>query len=118
MNQITVGRPRPDLIDRTLPLSPPFVTTRRRPRKPTLTHAFPGCMPAPGAHDHIPGLANVSVCTQTDMFKLNDGFKSFPSGHSAVVSPPARHEEKNVVADPGSRPPPLALDQARSRLPA
>lgn len=44
-------------------------------------------MPAPGSHDHIPGLANVSVCTQTDMFKLNDGFKSFPSGHSAA-SPP------------------------------
>ena len=28
-------------------------------------------------------LVTHDICTQTDMAKLNDGFKSFPSGHSS-----------------------------------
>jgi diacylglycerol diphosphate phosphatase/phosphatidate phosphatase len=56
--KVTVGRPRPDLIDR--------------------------CQPLPGSVDHpIFGLSNVSICTQTDKHILKDGFKSFFSGHSS-----------------------------------
>ncbi|KAL7411444.1 phosphatidic acid phosphatase type 2/haloperoxidase [Mrakia frigida] len=57
--KIMVGRPRPDLLDR--------------------------CVPYAGAQDApIYGLSNYTVCTQTDAFILNDGFKSFPSGHSSL----------------------------------
>lgn len=49
--KIMVGRPRPDLIDR--------------------------CVPSPGAHDApLYGLSNYTICTQTNAFILNDGFKS------------------------------------------
>ena len=53
----TVGRPRPDLIDR--------------------------CQPKAGSSNAEPfGLATTLVCTQTNLLK--DGFKSFPSGHSSM----------------------------------
>ncbi|KAH0346794.1 PAP2-domain-containing protein, partial [Aureobasidium melanogenum] len=54
----TVGKPRPDLIDR--------------------------CQPKAGSIDPSPyGLSNSTICTQTDMSILRDGFRSFPSGHSS-----------------------------------
>ncbi|KAI4747207.1 PAP2-domain-containing protein [Aureobasidium sp. EXF-8845] len=54
----TVGKPRPDLIDR--------------------------CQPRAGSIDPSPyGLSNSTICTQTDMSILRDGFRSFPSGHSS-----------------------------------
>ncbi|KAG8992495.1 hypothetical protein FRB94_011542 [Tulasnella sp. JGI-2019a] len=54
--KICVGRPRPDLIDR--------------------------CQPQSGSADApIFGLSNHGICTRTDLLK--DGFRSFPSGHSA-----------------------------------
>ena len=53
--KITVGRPRPDFIDR--------------------------CQPMEGSVDPIYGLSNFKICTRTDL--LNEGFKSFPSGHSS-----------------------------------
>jgi len=56
--KLTVGRPRPDLLAR--------------------------CMPPPGSVDPKYGLTTVSICTQTDMSILNDGFRSFPSGHSSL----------------------------------
>ncbi|KAE8541513.1 hypothetical protein D1P53_002875 [Cryptococcus gattii VGV] len=57
--KMSVGRPRPDLIAR--------------------------CMPVEGATDHpVFGLSNVSICTNTNAFILDDGFKSFPSGHSSM----------------------------------
>ncbi|OWZ36704.1 PAP2 domain-containing protein [Cryptococcus neoformans C23] len=57
--KMSVGRPRPDLIAR--------------------------CMPVEGAMDHpVFGLSNVSICTNTNAFILDDGFKSFPSGHSSM----------------------------------
>ncbi|TXT11174.1 hypothetical protein VHUM_01925 [Vanrija humicola] len=57
--KMMVGRPRPDLIAR--------------------------CLPREGSVDASPfGLSTVEICTQTDLFKLNDGFKSFPSGHSSL----------------------------------
>lgn len=53
-----VGRPRPDMLSR--------------------------CQPYEGAHDApVYGLSNYTICTQTDAHLLNDGFKSFPSGHSS-----------------------------------
>ncbi|KAK7467055.1 hypothetical protein VKT23_004117 [Stygiomarasmius scandens] len=54
--KITVGRPRPDLIDR--------------------------CQPLNGSVDPTYGLSTDSICTRTDL--LNDGFRSFPSGHSSM----------------------------------
>ncbi|KAH0162899.1 PAP2-domain-containing protein, partial [Aureobasidium melanogenum] len=54
----TVGKPRPDLIDR--------------------------CQPKAGSVDPSPyGLSNSTICTQTDISILRDGFRSFPSGHSS-----------------------------------
>lgn len=55
--KITVGRPRPDFIDR--------------------------CQPIEGSVDPIYGLSNLDICTRTDLLK--DGFKSFPSGHSSSM---------------------------------
>lgn len=57
--KITAGRPRPDLISR--------------------------CQPHPDAvNAPIFGLANASICTQTDIGILRDGFRSFFSGHSSL----------------------------------
>jgi len=56
--KLTVGRPRPDVISR--------------------------CMPPPGSVDPPYGLTTASICTQTDISLLNDGFRSFPSGHSSL----------------------------------
>ncbi|KAG8987421.1 hypothetical protein FRB90_003352 [Tulasnella sp. 427] len=57
--KITAGRPRPDLIAR--------------------------CQPsANAANAPLFGLANASICTQTDIGILRDGFRSFFSGHSSL----------------------------------
>jgi len=57
--KVTVGRPRPDIIDR--------------------------CQPVPGSSDHpVYGLSNSTICTQTDSAIMNDGWRSFPSGHSSL----------------------------------
>ena len=53
-----IGKPRPDLIDRCQP----SVTTDPQPF----------------------GLSNSTICKQTDRSLLNDGFMSFPSGHSST----------------------------------
>ncbi|KAI9320217.1 phosphatidic acid phosphatase type 2/haloperoxidase [Dichotomocladium elegans] len=56
--KITVGRPRPDFIDR--------------------------CQPSPGAVDPVLGLSDYTICTTpADSHLMIDGFKSFPSGHSS-----------------------------------
>jgi diacylglycerol diphosphate phosphatase/phosphatidate phosphatase len=52
-----VGRPRPDLIDR--------------------------CKPAMGTPAHT--LVTYEVCTETDSHTLQDGWRSFPSGHSSFA---------------------------------
>ncbi|KAH9997635.1 phosphatidic acid phosphatase type 2/haloperoxidase, partial [Russula vinacea] len=57
--KITVGRPRPDLLSR--------------------------CNPDSGTVDPTFGLSTVAICHQSDFHILNDGFRSFPSGHSADV---------------------------------
>jgi diacylglycerol diphosphate phosphatase/phosphatidate phosphatase len=56
--KITVGRPRPDLIDR--------------------------CQMDPGLVDPPYGLSNFTICNQLDEAILNDGFRSFFSGHSSL----------------------------------
>ncbi|KAF8894685.1 phosphatidic acid phosphatase type 2/haloperoxidase [Infundibulicybe gibba] len=56
--KITVGRPRPDILDR--------------------------CQPPPGASDPPFGLSVFTICTQTDNGILRDGFRSFPSGHASL----------------------------------
>ncbi|KAF8162840.1 phosphatidic acid phosphatase type 2/haloperoxidase [Crassisporium funariophilum] len=56
--KITVGRPRPDLIDR--------------------------CQPPAGLVDPPFGLTDWTVCTQTDNAIMRDGFRSFFSGHSSL----------------------------------
>ncbi|KAI7859447.1 phosphatidic acid phosphatase type 2/haloperoxidase [Circinella umbellata] len=56
--KITVGRPRPDFIDR--------------------------CQPAEGSVDPPFKLSNYTVCTSDlESHEMVDGFKSFPSGHSS-----------------------------------
>ncbi|KAI5475137.1 hypothetical protein MNV49_001881 [Pseudohyphozyma bogoriensis] len=58
--KVTVGRPRPDIIDR--------------------------CQPIAGAVDPSPyGLSNLSICTVKIGHIIDDGFKSFPSGHSSFA---------------------------------
>ncbi|KAI0780875.1 acid phosphatase/Vanadium-dependent haloperoxidase [Trametes elegans] len=56
--KVTVGRPRPDLVAR--------------------------CIPMAGAADPPLGLSTVAICTQTDQHILRDGWRSFPSGHSSL----------------------------------
>lgn len=56
--KITVGRPRPDLLDR--------------------------CQPSAGATDPAFKLSNWTICTQTDNRIMRDGFRSFFSGHSSL----------------------------------
>ncbi|KAJ1933637.1 hypothetical protein GGF37_006657 [Kickxella alabastrina] len=56
-----VGRPRPNLLARCLPTRP--------------THPL---------HDPPQGLSTIGLCTQTNMAVLNEGFRSFPSGHTSL----------------------------------
>lgn len=55
--KVAVGRPRPDVISR--------------------------CQPIPGSVDPVYGLSTVDICTQTVKHILDDGWRSFPSGHSS-----------------------------------
>lgn len=56
--KVTIGRPRPDFLDR--------------------------CQPLAGAKDAIPyGLSTIANCTVQSGTIIVDGFKSFPSGHSS-----------------------------------
>jgi len=58
--KITVGRPRPDFIDR--------------------------CQPTSGSHDApIYGLSTAAICTWSDHSIIQDAFRSFPSGHSSTA---------------------------------
>jgi len=56
--KITVGRPRPDILDR--------------------------CKPDAGTVDPEFGLSTSAICHQPDLHILKDGFRSFPSGHSSL----------------------------------
>lgn len=52
-----VGRPRPDLLSR--------------------------CRPRKGTPDH--SLVTFTVCTQTNQHLIDEGWRSFPSGHSSFA---------------------------------
>lgn len=52
-----IGRPRPDLLAR--------------------------CKPEKGTPEHL--LVTIDVCTETDPHTLQDGWRSFPSGHSSFA---------------------------------
>jgi len=56
--KITVGRPRPDVISR--------------------------CMPHSGIANPEYGLVSAAICTQTNLSIMQDGWRSFPSGHSSL----------------------------------
>jgi len=56
--KLTVGRPRPDILDR--------------------------CQPPAGLSDPPYQLSNSTICTQTNVAIMRDGFRSFPSGHSSL----------------------------------
>ncbi|EIW82802.1 PAP2-domain-containing protein [Coniophora puteana RWD-64-598 SS2] len=56
--KITVGRPRPDLLSR--------------------------CMPITGTADPTYGLVSDAVCTNTNEKIMIDGWRSFPSGHASL----------------------------------
>ncbi|KIJ64294.1 hypothetical protein HYDPIDRAFT_62127, partial [Hydnomerulius pinastri MD-312] len=56
--KILVGRPRPDVISR--------------------------CQPILGSEDPLWGLSTADICTQTTKHILEDGWRSFPSGHSSM----------------------------------
>ncbi|GAA5821328.1 hypothetical protein JCM3770_006249 [Rhodotorula araucariae] len=58
--KVTVGRPRPDLINRCQPV-------------------------ADAANRAVYGLATVDICTVQTGHIIDDGFKSFPSGHSSFA---------------------------------
>lgn len=58
LTKITVGRPRPDIIDR--------------------------CKPIPGSVDPIYELSTIAMCTETNEAILRDGWRSFFSGHSSL----------------------------------
>ncbi|KAJ2783685.1 hypothetical protein GGI15_002497 [Coemansia interrupta] len=57
-----VGRPRPNLLARCLPTPP-----------------------TEPLHDPPQGLSSIDICTQTDIGVLNEGFRSFPSGHTSLA---------------------------------
>ncbi|KAI8322108.1 PAP2-domain-containing protein, partial [Martensiomyces pterosporus] len=56
-----VGRPRPNLLARCLP---------EMPKEPL--------------SDPPQGLSTIAICTQQDIAVLNEGFRSFPSGHTSL----------------------------------
>ncbi|OCF34172.1 hypothetical protein I316_04122 [Kwoniella heveanensis BCC8398] len=58
--KITVGRPRPDFFDRCI-------------------------LPEGLTENPLHGLTSWTVCTQTDDSVLQEGFRSFPSGHSSFA---------------------------------
>lgn len=59
ITKVVVGRPRPDLISR--------------------------CQPVPGASNApVFGLVSEAICTQLSEKIMNDGWRSFPSGHSSL----------------------------------
>ena len=75
--KITVGRPRPgktrSLFNRIASLSHDILCLDLISR----------CNPDSGVVDPTFGLSTVAICHQSDRHIINDGFKSFPSGHSS-----------------------------------
>jgi diacylglycerol diphosphate phosphatase/phosphatidate phosphatase len=77
--KITVGRPRPG---KTQALPSRTASLAVDPLCPDLISR---CNPDPTAVDPNFGLSTVAICHQSDRHIINDGFKSFPSGHSSCA---------------------------------
>lgn len=53
------------------------------------------CQPRTGAANAIPyGLATSAICTTVDIGRLQEGFRSFPSGHASSKSEVTRQEDE------------------------
>lgn len=79
--KLTVGRPRPGTVGIL------HAITRS---KVEVIDVIDRCQPPAGSTDPTFGLTSYTICTQTDMDILKDGFRSFPSGHSSRKSNPFR----------------------------
>lgn len=76
--KITVGRPRPG---KTQVVPRPRLVMINLLRSDLLSR----CNPDSGTVDPTFGLSTVAICHQSDFHILNDGFRSFPSGHSSCA---------------------------------
>lgn len=74
--KLAVGRPRPGNF-------PSWKCFRNFGGWRMILDLIDRCKPQSGAVDAYIGLSNSSICTETDWHILNDGWKSFPSGHSS-----------------------------------
>jgi hypothetical protein len=72
-SKVTVGRPRPGNMPNLV--SHPAVDI-------TPSDLISRCMPKPGSVDPTFGLSTSDICTQTDVSLMEDGFRSFLSGHA------------------------------------
>lgn len=75
--KITVGRPRPGTTQRFRVVSCPWAIDI------LCLDLISRCNPDSGVVDPTFGLSTVAICHQSDRHIINDGFKSFPSGHSS-----------------------------------
>ena len=85
--KVTVGRPRPGQAFTTWPGQ----ITQCVCSHLELFHVdlIARCLPKAGSVNASPfGLVDASICTQTDIDMLKDGFRSFFSGHSSCTSYP------------------------------
>lgn len=67
------GKPRPDLLSRC------------QPDIPNLSNYSHSVWGSGNSFENF-NVVSASICTQTDQHKLDDGFRSFPSGHSSFAA--------------------------------
>ena len=92
--KITVGRPRPGKTQRFRIVSCPWAIDM------LCLDLISRCNPDSGVVDPTFGLSTVAICHQSDRHIINDGFKSFPSGHSssaAYLEHPKRCYSTDIV---------------------
>jgi hypothetical protein len=75
--KMTAGRPRPGEAGLS------FAHSRLTNSSPV--DVLDRCHPDPSTVDPPFGLSSVEICHQSDSSILNDGFMSFPSGHSSCA---------------------------------
>ena len=73
--KLTVGRPRPG--NPIFPFSSTLITVLYG------VDILDRCQPPAGLSDPPYQLSNSTICTQTNVAIMRDGFRSFPSGHSS-----------------------------------
>lgn len=65
------GKPRPDLLSRC---DPDWTNFEKYLVKDVQLHSMTGQM------------VSADICRQTDKYKIDDGFRSYPSGHSSIAA--------------------------------